>query len=124
MAKRKLRMAMIGIGVGGAEILPAMDVMDEIDLVAGCDINPVTRERFVERYKGAKAYATVEELCKDSNVEAVWISTPNQFHAPHTIIAANHGKHVVVEKPMALNLQEAEAMVAAAEKNNIKLLAG
>ncbi|MSQ27142.1 MAG: Gfo/Idh/MocA family oxidoreductase [Dehalococcoidia bacterium] len=124
MEKRKLRMAMIGIGVGGAEILPAMDVMDEIDLVAGCDINPVTRERFVERYKGAKAYATVEELCKDPNVEAVWISTPNQFHAPHTIIAANHGKHVVVEKPMALNLQEAEAMVAAAEKNNIKLLAG
>jgi len=124
MAKRKLRMAMIGIGVGGAEILPAMDAMEEIDLVAGCDINPVTRERFVDRYKGAKAYATVEELCKDPNVEAVWISTPNQFHAPHTIIAANHGKHVVVEKPMALNLQEAEAMVAAAEKNKIKLLAG
>lgn len=124
MAKRKLRMAMIGIGVGGAEILPAMDAMEEIDLVAGCDINPVTRERFVERYKGAKAYATVEELCADPTVEAVWISTPNQFHAPHTIIAANAGKHVVVEKPMALNLQEAEAMVAAAGKNKVKLLAG
>src|SRR5581483_8086417 len=58
------------------------------------------------------------------NVEAVWISSPNRFHAAHTITAAEHGKHVVVEKPMAINLAEAEHMVEAADRNGIKLLAG
>ncbi len=121
---RKLRMAMIGIGVGGAEILPAMEAMPEIDLFGGCDINPVTRERFKARYPNARTYDGIEALCNDPDVEAVWISSPNRFHAPHAIAAMNAGKHVVVEKPMALNLQEAEAMVEAAEKNKRYLLAG
>ena len=64
------------------------------------------------------------KLCADPNVEAVWVSTPNRFHAPHTIIAANAGKHVVVEKPMAISLQEAEQMIEASIKNKIKLLCG
>jgi phthalate 4,5-cis-dihydrodiol dehydrogenase len=54
----------------------------------------------------------------------VWVSTPNRFHAAHSIIAANHGKHVVVEKPMAVTLVEAEQMIEAAVKNKIKLLCG
>ena len=63
-------------------------------------------------------------MCADPDVEAVWVSTPNRFHAPHTIIAANAGKHVVVEKPMAISLQEAEQMIEASSKNKIKLLCG
>ena len=121
---RRLRMAMIGIGVGGAEILPAMESMDSIELFAGADINATTRERFKQRYPNTRVYESVEELCADPDVEAVWISSPNRFHAEHTIIAANHGKHVVVEKPMALSMQQAEEMVNAAEKNGVKLLAG
>ena len=120
---RKLRMAMIGIGVGGAEILPAMDATPQIDLMAGCDINHTTLQRFNERY-GGKTYDNVEALCKDPDVEGVWISSPNAFHAEHTIIAANHGKHVVVEKPMAISMKEADAMIEAAERNGVKLLAG
>src|SRR2546428_360730 len=53
-----------------------------------------------------------------------WISTPNQFHCEHTITAASHGKHVVVEKPMALTLDEAQRMTAAAEKHGVQLLCG
>jgi phthalate 4,5-cis-dihydrodiol dehydrogenase len=123
-SKKRLRMAMIGIGVGGAEILPAMEAMPEIDLMAGADINPVTRQRFKERYPNTRVYDSVEALCADSEVDAVWISSPNRFHAEHAIIAANHGKHIVGEKPMALSLQQAEEMVNAAEKNGVKLLAG
>jgi phthalate 4,5-cis-dihydrodiol dehydrogenase len=54
----------------------------------------------------------------------VWISTPNQFHCEHTITAATHGKHVVVEKPMALTLDEAQRMTEAAEKHGVQLLCG
>src|SRR5207237_1088069 len=119
-----LRIGMIGIGVGGAEIVPAMEAMETVDLVAGADIVPATLQRFAQRFPNAKTYASAEELCRDPNVDAVWVSSPNRFHAEHTILAANAGKHVVVEKPMAINLQQAIAMVEAADKNSIKLLAG
>ena len=121
---KQLNLAMIGVGVGGAEMLPAMEAMEEINLMAGADIVETTRKRFVERYPNARAYASAEELVKDPEVEAVWISSPNRFHAEHAILAAEHGKHVVVEKPMALNLEQAEKMVEAARANGVKLLAG
>jgi phthalate 4,5-cis-dihydrodiol dehydrogenase len=117
-------MGMVGIGVGGAEILPAMDSTPGIELYAGADINPITRERFQARYPEAKVYDSIETMCADPDLDAVWISTPNRFHAPHTIYALEHGKHVVVEKPMALSVREAEAMNEAAAKNNRILTAG
>ena len=121
--KRPLKLGICGIGVGASEILPQMEAMQEIELVAGADINPRVREIFHKRY-GAKTYDSIEKLCVDPEVEAVWVSTPNKFHAPHTIIAANHGKHVVVEKPMAISLMEAEKMIEASIKNKVKLLCG
>ncbi|MEK9659557.1 MAG: Gfo/Idh/MocA family oxidoreductase [Chloroflexota bacterium] len=124
MATRQIRLGVIGVGVGAAEMLPAMESAEYIDLYAGADVDPDVRRRFAERYPNAKVYATAEELVKDPDVEAVWISTPNRFHGPMTILAANHGKHVVVEKPMALNMTEAEAMVEACHRNGVHLVAG
>ncbi|HEY3116199.1 MAG TPA: Gfo/Idh/MocA family oxidoreductase, partial [Chloroflexota bacterium] len=121
---KTIHMAMVGIGVGGAEILPAMESTPGIELYAGADINPLTRERFQAKYPESKVYDSIESLCADPNVDAVWVSTPNRFHAPNTIYALEHGKHVVVEKPMALSLKEAEAMNEAARKNNRFLMAG
>ena len=120
---RRLRLGVVGIGVGASEILPQMEAMPDIQLVAAADINRRVLNTFQHRY-GAKTYDSIEKLCADPNVEAVWISTPNRFHAPHTIIAVEHGKHVVVEKPMAISLTEAEKMIEAAEKNKVKLLCG
>jgi phthalate 4,5-cis-dihydrodiol dehydrogenase len=119
-----LKIGMIGIGVGGAEILPAMEAMDSVEVAAGADVVPETLRRFGERFPGAKTYESAEALCRDPNIDAVWVSSPNRFHAEHTILAANHGKHVVVEKPMAISLDEAQRMVEAADRNGVKLLAG
>ena len=99
---KPLKLGVIGIGVGAAEMLPPMERAPYIDLFAGADVNPDVRERFQARYETARVYDSAEALCKDPDVEAVWISTPNRFHGPMTVLAANHGKHVVVEKPMAL----------------------
>jgi phthalate 4,5-cis-dihydrodiol dehydrogenase len=121
---RTLKMGMIGVGVGGTEMLPAMDAMPELELFAGADINPETRARFKERYPDARVFESAEAMCKDPDLEAVWVSSPNRFHAEHAVLAANHGKHIVVEKPMALDLKQAAAMIEAADKNNVKLLAG
>ena len=120
---RKLKLGIIGLGVGASEILPAMEQIPEFELAAAADVNPRVLGTFQERY-GARTYDSVEQLCADPNVEAVWVSTPNRFHAQHTIIAANAGKHVVVEKPMAISLDEAEKMIEASVKNKTKLLCG
>ena len=121
---KPLKLGVIGIGVGAAEMLPPMERAPYIDLFAGADVNPDVRERFQARYETARVYDSAEALCKDPDVEAVWISTPNRFHGPMTVLAANHGKHVVVEKPMALNIREAEEMVEACDRNGVKLVAG
>ncbi len=122
--RRRLNMGIIGMGVGATEMLPAMGAMTEINLMACADVNAEVRERFKQRYPAAVTYSSAEELCRDPNVEAVWVSSPNRFHAEHSVLALNHGKHVVVEKPMALNLDQAQQMVAAADKNDRQLLAG
>src|SRR5574341_2212541 len=69
---RTLNLGMIGVGVGGTEMLPPMDAMDELNVMACADINPVTRGFFSERYPESHVYETAEELCKDPDVEVVW----------------------------------------------------
>ena len=120
---RTIKIGIIGIGVGGSEMLPIMAASAEFDLVAGADIAPQVREAFTAAYQ-ARSYATAEELCKNPDVEAVWISTPNRFHWEHTVLAAQHGKHIIVEKPMAISLKEGEAMIEAAAKYGVKLIPG
>ncbi len=117
-------MAIVGIGQGGGGMLPIMASMPELQLVAGADVNPITRERFRTRYPDACVYSSVAELCSDPEVEAVWVSSPNRLHCEHAVEALQHGKHVVVEKPMAISLEEVDLMLAAASKHGVKLIAG
>jgi len=63
-------------------------------------------------------------MCEEAGIDAVYVATPNPLHAEHAIIAARSGKHVIVEKPMAMSLTECDAMNEAAEKNGVKLLCG
>lgn len=122
-SQKTLHVAIAGLGVASNQILPAMTGTSGVQLVAAADIRPQAREAFREKY-GGHAYETVEALCQDPQVDAIWVSTPNQFHCEHTITAAQHGKHIVVEKPMALTLDEAEKMVEAVERNGVQLLCG
>lgn len=121
---KPLKMGIIGVGVGATQIMPNMEEMPEIDLMAAADTNPLVREAFQNRFPEAHVFGSAEELCNDPEIEAVWVATPNALHCPHTVMVANSGKHVVSEKPMALNMHEAEAMVEAALANNVKLLCG
>jgi phthalate 4,5-cis-dihydrodiol dehydrogenase len=100
-----------------------MVAMPHVNLVAGADINPRALQVFQEKY-GAKTYTSIEALCDDPDIDAVWIATPNTFHCPHVILAAERGKHVIVEKPMAISLAEAERMIEAAERHRVQLLCG
>ncbi|MCH8974205.1 MAG: Gfo/Idh/MocA family oxidoreductase, partial [Chloroflexi bacterium] len=78
-APKRLRMGIIGIGVGATQIMPQMEAMPEMDIVAGADTNPRVREAFGARYEEARVYDSAEALCADPDVDAVWVSTPNNF---------------------------------------------
>src|ERR1700675_370764 len=98
---RTLNVGVGGLGLAAASVTPALVAMPHVNLVAGADLNPRALQTFREQY-GVKTYASIEALCNDPDVDAVWIATPNTFHCPHVILAAERGKHVIVEKPMAI----------------------
>jgi phthalate 4,5-cis-dihydrodiol dehydrogenase len=124
MGERRLGVGVVGLGVGAAHILRHLQAAPYTELCAGADIDPQARERFRAVFPEAKVYATLDQLAADPDVEAVWVATPSRLHAQHTIALANSGKHVAVQKPMALSLDEAAAMIDAADRNNVILLAG
>jgi phthalate 4,5-cis-dihydrodiol dehydrogenase len=118
-----IRLGVVGLGVAAASVLPAADAMPEVELVAGADVNPKNLEVFKTKW-GKRTYGSIDELLRDPDVNAVWVSTPNVFHAPHVIQAAQAGKHVIVEKPFAITLDQAREMIAAADKADVHLLSG
>jgi phthalate 4,5-cis-dihydrodiol dehydrogenase len=120
---RKLNLGAAGLGRAFALMAPTLAADSRIALVAGSDPRPEARARFVEEF-GGNAYATVEELCADPAVDAVYVATPHQLHAAHATLAASRGKHVLVEKPMALGLDECRAMVDAARRAGVQLVVG
>ncbi len=124
MTDRVLKVGVVGLGVGARNILQAMRGSSYVELHAGADIDPEVRAHFQGVFPEARVYESVEQLAGDPDLEAVWVATPNRFHAEHTSTLANAGKHVVVQKPMAVTLEEAEGMVEVAERNNVQLIAG
>ena len=120
---RVLNVGVIGLGMAGAGIVPAIVAMPNAHLVGAVDVNPRALASFRDQYQ-AKTYGSIEELCRDPEVDTVWIATPNVFHCPHTVLAAQAGKNVVIEKPMAISLAEAEQMIDACEKHGVQLVCG
>ncbi len=112
-----------GLGMAGAVMVQAAAAHQGYVLRAAADPHAGPRQAFARDFN-ARAYADVAELVADPSVEVVYVATPHQFHAPHAILAAEHGKHVILEKPMALTLQECDAIIAAAERNKVQLIVG
>jgi phthalate 4,5-cis-dihydrodiol dehydrogenase len=118
-----LRFGIAGLGVASTQILPPISTLPFIKITAAADTRTDALAKFGEAYKG-ETFTSVEAMCASSNVDAVYVATPNQLHAQHAITAANHKKHIIVEKPMAMNLAECDAMNEAADKHGVKLLCG
>jgi phthalate 4,5-cis-dihydrodiol dehydrogenase len=118
-----LNLGVIGLGRAFTLMLPTFVADPRIALVAASDPRADARARFAQEF-GAKVYDDAEALCTDPDVKAVYIASPHQFHLAHVKCAAKHGKHVLVEKPMALSVDDCRDMIAAAREANVKLLVG
>ncbi|MGC9004216.1 MAG: Gfo/Idh/MocA family protein, partial [bacterium] len=125
--KRKLRVGIIGVGgIAQAHMQGYAKLKDKVDLVAFCDTIPERAEKGAKEYgsRNAKVFTDYREMLEMKDLDAVDICTPNKFHAPQAIDALKAGKHVFCEKPMALNTEEAEAMVKTAKETGLKLSVG
>src|SRR6202030_2727464 len=72
----------------------------------------------------ANIHSDIRGLCEDPTIDAVYIATPHQFHVEHASLAAAAGKHIILEKPMALTLADCDAITAAVEKSGVRLVIG
>lgn len=118
-----IRLGVIGLGRAFTLMLPTFLAHPHVRLVAACDPRADARTRFAAEFS-AKTYESPEALCADDAVQAIYIASPHRFHVAHVELAARYGKHVLVEKPMALTLADGTAMIAAAKAGGIALLVG
>lgn len=118
-----LRFGIAGIGAGASNLLQGFTRNPHVRITAAADLRAEPLGAFGQQF-GAVTFQAVEEMCRSSEVDVVWVATPNHLHAEHAIMAAEHRKHVIVSKPMAMTIEECEAMIAAANRNGVKLLVG
>ena len=109
-----LKVAVIGCGHIGSLHAKAFVESPLAELVGLCDISAERRQYMSSLYGGIPTYSKVEELLAESRPDVVSIATPDHVHGEPAIAAARAGCHVFVEKPMAMSLDEARGMAAAA----------
>ena len=120
---RQVGLGVIGLGRAFTLMLPTFGRDKRFRLVAATSPGAEARTAFTAEF-AAPTFDDVETLCRDPGVEAVYIASPHQFHAEHVAIAARAGKHILVEKPLAITLDEGKAMVVAAREAGVHMVVG
>jgi len=117
-----LKWGLIGCGdIAQKRVAPALRDLSNCELLSIARSRPDLAESFANQFGARKWYSAWQELLADSDIDAVYIATPVHLHAAQTIAAAESGKHVLCEKPMAMNVKECDEMIAACRANNVKL---
>jgi len=122
-AEKPLGLAIAGLGMAGAVMVRAAAAHPGVKLITAAEPDHDTRNAFARDFN-ISSYAELSELCDDPRVEAVYVATPHQFHRTHAVALAEAGKHIILEKPMALTLADCDAIIAAVERNGVQLIVG
>ena len=123
----KFRIGIIGCGgIANGKHMPALAAQPNAEMVAFCDIIVERAEAAKKQYgtPDAKVYEDYRKLLEDKSIDVVHVCTPNRMHSPITVAALEAGKHVMCEKPMAINSAEAKKMLDAAKRSGKKLSIG
>ena len=122
MSPAPISLGVLGLGRAFTLMLPTFACDARVQMVAGFDPRESARAAFARDF--GVAHGSAEALCADPAVDWVYLATPHQLHAAHVELAAAHGKHVLVEKPMALSLADCERMIAACARAGTQLIVG
>jgi predicted dehydrogenase len=118
---RKVRVGVMGLGIGQSHIANYKGV-DAAEVVAFCDKDAAWLAHMQKQHGAVRGYTNYRQMLKDAEIDAVSVCLPTYLHAEATIASLKAGKHVLCEKPMAVNGREAQAMAAAARASK-KVLA-
>ncbi|OGS21642.1 MAG: hypothetical protein A3J83_01400 [Elusimicrobia bacterium RIFOXYA2_FULL_40_6] len=117
---RKIGFGIIGCGVIADWHIRGIENAQYAKLVAVCDANE-TKARNLGEKKKVDYYTKMEEMLKRQDLDVICICTPSSLHPEQAVLAANAGKHIITEKPMAITLEKADEMINACKKNRVKL---
>ena len=123
----KLKIGIIGCGgIANGKHMPSLAKLDTVEMVAFCDIVEERATAAREKFGAADSavYTDYKELLADKSIDVVHVCTPNRMHSTITVDALEAGKHVMCEKPMAINSEEAKKMLDAAKRTGKKLTIG
>ena len=123
-ASQKVRVAVVGAGYWGINHVRTFARLEGCQLTRVCDVSEKNQQKARGLAPGAKLGSSYEEILQDPEVDAVVLATPAVLHADQTLKALAAGKHVFVEKPMALTVADAQAMADTARRNNRLLTIG
>ncbi len=119
----KINVAVIGVGSFGAKHAATLHANDRVNLVAVCDADAEAAKKCGEDCK-VPYFTDYNEVLKNSEIEAVCVVTPDFLHRDIVVAALEAGKHVLCEKPLALNLEDCKVMIAAAKKTDKVFMVG
>ena len=122
MTPRTLRGGLIGCGAIGKVFAEAIAGIEGMDLVAFCSWDATKAERFKLAYSGEYSCDDAERVMSDPTIDAIYITTWHDSHAGLAVRAARAGKHVMIEKPLALSVAECQAIGRAVDETGIKLM--
>ena len=120
--KRRIRWGILGPGRIAGKLAAALRESEGAELAAVGSRSLERAERFAAGFGFARAHGSYEELARDAGVDAVYIATPHSRHRDDTLLCLHAGKHVLCEKPFAINAAEAEEMIAAARAQKLALM--
>lgn len=125
MKQRVLKLGVVGLGQAASKIIAEIKAAESFPWTIAAAADPRNHAlcEFQAEF-GGEVFSNAEDLCRHADVDAVYIATPPWMHLENAVAAAQNGKHIIVEKPMALSLAECDEMVAVARKHGVKLLAG
>jgi phthalate 4,5-cis-dihydrodiol dehydrogenase len=119
--KRILGLGLVGLGGAALGMLPKMSTNPGFRIAAVADVDEGILRSFKQDHPDVNTYTNMQALCQDDGVDLVYIATPNRLHSEHAIAAFDAGKHVLIEKPMTIEIPSALEMVEAAEKRGVLL---
>ena len=124
MASAPTRWGVFGASQIAHDFLVAMKTLPQIEhtVVAIGSRSLERAAEFAAKHDIAKAYGSYEELAKDENVEVVYVATLHPTHAPLCKLALNHGKHVLCEKPMTMNLKDSKELFEIAKAKELFIM--
>ena len=120
---KTINVGVVGVGAMGENHVRVYHKMEEANLVAVSDVSERALKKIEKKY-GAKGFTEYSDLLENPEIEVVSVCVPTTFHHAVVMEAIKNGKHVLVEKPIAFTVQEAEEMIAAAKEAGVMLATG